>query len=166
MWVSMSQINFWSDFLHSSVGILPHGGFAPDDRATFCRGQFEPTVWGANGLGIITLATLDGGLTTLAKLAPGDAKYRATEATLSRSAATTRIVCISELHNRRYSECSALNNLRTVNVEEVSANRYLSPHVRYWRKFFFFLNPFLFASCTCTFSKWWNTKKGVKRSAQ
>jgi hypothetical protein len=30
----------------------------------------------------------------------------------------------------------------------------------------FFLNPFLFASCTCTFSKWWNTKKGVKRSAQ
>jgi hypothetical protein len=31
---------------------------------------------------------------------------------------------------------------------------------------FFFLNPFLFASCTCTFSKWLNTKKGVERSAQ
>jgi hypothetical protein len=29
-----------------------------------------------------------------------------------------------------------------------------------------FFNPFLFASFTCTFSKWWNTKKGVKRSAQ
>jgi hypothetical protein len=32
--------------------------------------------------------------------------------------------------------------------------------------FCIFFNPFLFASCTCTFSKWWNTKKGVKRSAQ
>jgi hypothetical protein len=28
-------------------------------RATFCRGQFEPTVLGATGLGITTLAMLD-----------------------------------------------------------------------------------------------------------
>jgi hypothetical protein len=31
---------------------------------------------------------------------------------------------------------------------------------------FFLCNPFLFASCTCTFSKWCNTEKSVKRSAQ
>jgi hypothetical protein len=61
-------------------------------------------------------------------LAPGDAKYCATEATLSPSAATTRSACTSELHNRRHSECSALNNLRTANVGEVSAHRYLLPY--------------------------------------
>jgi hypothetical protein len=41
-----------------------------------------------------------------------------------------------------------------------SLSRYLASDMN------FFFNPFLFASCSCTFSKWWNTKKGVKRSAQ
>jgi hypothetical protein len=31
---------------------------------------------------------------------------------------------------------------------------------------FNFFNPILFASCTCTLSKWCKSKKGVKSSAQ
>jgi hypothetical protein len=34
------------------------------------------------------------------------------------------------------------------------------------QRVFFVLNPILFASCTCTFSKWCKSKEGVKRSAQ
>jgi cyclic AMP-responsive element-binding protein 3 len=33
-------------------------------------------------------------------------------------------------------------------------------------KFFFFMNPLLFASCTNTFSKWCKITRGMKRSAQ